>query len=351
MGNKIMRHFLSTLIIAATALGTSVFAQAAETPRQKLDEMAATLAANLARVCPQSAYGDAAAFKTCSTALSQATFLPLTDAILWGGDQASQPIKKRHLTHFNTAVFRSMYLPLMTFTGKWTLGHDDRENLDIVRVEAFFRNDLAAGEYPYPFWHSADKWNAYETMNQVNFYLNADGKIFVVTRGDAGSNAGKGTYTHVAHEPFQKGQWQWTDESGKPQPEVTLFSARYQTSNPHTQRLDQTYRAFASEMRAASCDGCHNPSNPAHSDALTLLQTPAHAAGEIDRVIKEVQEGTMPQDELGLRKDIDPTLRAAILRTAQAFRNELAFADDWEAQTRVSSPVAYSTERNEVRTR
>ena len=346
-----MRYLASTIAIAATALVTSFPAQAADPHRQKLEEMAATLAANLARVCPQTTYNDVAALKSCSTALSQATFLPFANDVLWGGDQASQPIKKRHLTHFNPNVLKEMYLPLMTFTGKWTVAHDDRENLDIIRVEAYFRNDLPAGDYPYPFWHSADKWNAYETMNQVNFYLNAEGKIFVGTRGAAGSNAAKGPYTHVAHEPFQKGQWQWTDQTGKSQPEVTLFSARYQSGNPHTERLDQNYRAFASEMRAASCDGCHNPSNPAHSDQLTLLQTPAHAAGEIDRVIKEVQEGTMPQDELGLRKEIDPALRSAILRTAVAFRNELVAANQWEALNPDAPAIAYSTDRNAGRTR
>ena len=346
-----MRRYVLSLFVAAAAISGGHSAEAAMS-RQALEEMATKLASNLARVCPQAPYGDVAALKSCSTALSQPAFLPLAHDVLWGGDQASLPIKKRHLTHFNPTVLTSMYLPLMTYTGKWTIGHDDRENLDIIRVEAFFRNDMPAGDYPYPFWHSSDKWNAYETMNQVNFYLNDKGEIFVGTRGDKGSNDAKGAYTHVAHEPFQKDHWQWTDESGKPQPEVTLFSARYQSANPHTQRLDQTYKAFASEMRQASCDGCHNPSNPAHSDALTLLQTPTHAAGEIDRVIKEVEDGTMPQDDLGMRKEIDPKLRAAILRTAQAFRNELVAADEWEANRPGTDAVAYSTDPTAgVRTR
>lgn len=345
-----MRHLAIKLIVAATVLVPSISAQAGLS-RPALEEMAAKLATDLARACPQVSYDDNAAFKACSTALSQATFLPFAPDVLWGGDQASQPIKKRHLTHFNPKVIQSLYLPLMTFTGKWTISHDDRENLDIIRVEAFFRNNLPAGQYPYPFWHSADKWNAYETMNQVNFYLNEKGEIFVGTRGDAGSNAAKGHYTHVAHDPFQQGRWQWTDESGKPQPEVTLFAARYQPGNPHTPRLDLTYRAFATEMRQASCDGCHNPSNPQHSDALTLLQTPAHAAGEIGRVIKEVESGAMPQDEFGLRKEIDPQLRASILRTAQAFQNELAAADAWEATRPAAEAVANSTDPSSIRTR
>ncbi len=245
-----------------------------------------------------------------------------------------------------------MYLPLMDFTGKWSIAHDDRENVDIIRVEAFFRNELPAGEYPYPFWHSADKWNAYETMNQVNFYLNDKGEIFVGTRGNAGSNDARGSYTHVAHETFVKDHWLWTDANGKPQPEVTLFSARYQAGNPHLSRLDETYRAFASEMREGSCTGCHTPANPADATTLTLLQTPAHAAAEIDRVIDQVEKGEMPQDDIGLRKEIDPNLRAAILKTAQAFRNELAAADEWEANARANAPaVATSGQRPATDTR
>jgi hypothetical protein len=345
-----MRRLAIKLLVAATVVVPAIPAQAALS-RPALEAMAAKLATELARVCPQSAYGDTAAFKACAAALNQATFLPLAHDVLWGGDQANLPIKKRHLTHFSPKVLQSMYLPLLTFTGKWSIGHDDRENLEIIRVEAFFRNDLPAGEYPYPFWHSADKWNAYETMNQVNFYLNEKGEIFVGTRGDKGANDAKGAYTHVAHQPFEKDHWQWTDENGKAQPEVALFSAHYQPANPHMTRLDQTYRAFATEMRQASCDGCHNPSNPQKVDALTLLQTPTHAAGEIGRVIKEVESGAMPQDDLGLRKELDPKLRTAILRTAQAFQNELAAADAWEAARPGADAVAYSTDPRTNRTR
>jgi hypothetical protein len=57
-----------------------------------------------------------------------------------------------------------------------------------------------------------------------------------------------------------------------------------------------------------------------------------HAAGEIDRVLKEVKDGEMPRDDLGLRKEIDPTLRAAILRTGTQFQQTLANADEWEAE-------------------
>jgi uncharacterized protein (DUF2126 family) len=95
--------------------------------------------------------------------------------------------------------------------------------------------------------------------------------------------------------------------------------------------LDRAYRTFATEARKGTCLDCHAPTNEANMEHLVLLQTPMHASGEIDRVLKEVKNGEMPQDDLGLRKEIDPELRAAILRTGLAFRDELAKADQWEA--------------------
>jgi len=39
----------------------------------------------------------------------------------------------------------------------------------------------------------------------------------------------------------------------------------------------------------------------------------------------------MPQDDIGLRKDVPAERRAAILDAALSFRDELAMADQWEA--------------------
>jgi len=44
----------------------------------------------------------------------------------------------------------------------------------------------------------------------------------------------------------------------------------------------------------------------------------------------------MPRDDVGLRKEIDPKLRADILRTAEEFRRALTEADQWEAKRRVT---------------
>jgi len=82
-----------------------------------------------------------------------------------------------------------MYLSLFTFTGRQWVNEDPREHIKVIHIEAYFRNAMPPGEYPYPFWHSADKWNAYETANELKFYLTPAGQVFVVTRSQGGSEA------------------------------------------------------------------------------------------------------------------------------------------------------------------
>ena len=235
-----------------------------------------------------------------------------------------------------------MYLSLFTFTGRQSVDKETREHIKVIHIEAYFRNAVPPGEYPYPFWHSADKWNAYETANELKFYLTPAGQVFVVTRSQGGSEAARGPYTHVTPPAFD-GHWQWTDSWGHLQPRVSLFSNKYSTANPFLPSLDNAYRNFATDARKATCLECHAPDNQAEMDHLVLLQTPMHASGEIDRVIKEVRNGEMPRDDVGLRKEIDPKLRADILRTAEEFRRALAEADQWEAKRRATEYASHLT--------
>lgn len=57
-------------------------------------------------------------------------------------------IKERHLTRFNATIFRDMCMPLLSFTGKYTLETDEREGLGVIRAEAYFRNALPPGRLP-----------------------------------------------------------------------------------------------------------------------------------------------------------------------------------------------------------
>jgi hypothetical protein len=331
MHKAIMKQFRTILTVAMLCLAATAIH--AKPPEASLESQAAAFAAGLAGACPVAAYDDEAAFQACTNALRKMT-LPLLPAIAWGGDQPDKQIKKKGLTHFNSQVFQTMYLPLFTFTGRWSLDEDKRSHSPIIRVEAYFRNGLPSGDFPYPFWHSSEKWHAYETANEIRFYLDPRGRIFIATRDAAGSEQGRGPYAPAMTPAFDKA-WQWQDANGNLQPHVSLFSARYSRANPYLPDLDKTYRSFALRIRDQSCLNCHTPANTAEQDRLVLLQTPLHAAGEIDNVIKAVKTGEMPQDDIGLRKDIPDKDRAAVLNAAVTFRDELALADKWEsAQSR-----------------
>jgi hypothetical protein len=293
------------------------------------ESRATALATSLAAACPATGYGDEAAFHACGQAL-QKLALPFAPSVAWGGDQPDKQIKRKGLTHFNSQVFQTMYLPLFVFTGNFSLTEDPRSHTPIVRIEAYFRNTLPSGDYPYPFWHSADKWNAYEIANEIRFYFDPDGRIFVATRGNGGDDARRGPYPHATTPAFD-GSWEWRDTDGMPQPHVSLFSARYSQGNPYLTGLDQTYRSFALRIRDESCLECHTPSNKAESARLVLLQTPLHAAGEIENVIQAVKNQEMPEDDIGLRKEIPAARREAVLKEAMAFRDALLQADKWEA--------------------
>ena len=311
-------------VLGVTMLVSSVAASAAPL---SLERRGADLAAKLSHACPQAPYGDASAYQACSTALRDLPLL-FSDALAWGGDQPDRQIKKKMLTHFNGQVFKMLYLSLFTFTGRWSLDQEPRSHTPIIRVEAYFRNALPAGDYPYPFWHSADKWHAYETANELRFYLDSEGRIFLVTRDAAGSEEHRGTFAHVTPPAFT--DWQWHDADGSLEPKATLLSGRYSGRNPLLPQLDSAYRDFALKMRDESCLECHTPSNKAEAERLVLLQTPLHAAAEIDEVIKAITAKEMPQDDIGLRKDIPPARRAAILNAAVEFRDRLRQADSWE---------------------
>ena len=67
---------------------------------------------------------------------------------------------------------------------------------------------------------------------------------------------------------------------------------------------------------------------------LVLMHTPAHAAGEIARMLKAVREDRMPLDESGIEQPLDPALKRALLDSGGEFEALVRAAKDWEAARR-----------------
>ena len=327
---------IAGLLLAA--LGATV--QAADNEpldlRPQIERFAADLAADLARLCPPAQPGDQAAFDRCRQGLFQDSMLrrDLAPRLLWGRvhKDAGTSLKETTLTQFAPDVLAGLYLPLFMFNGRHTIEYDAREGLFLVRMETAFRNRLAPGQFPYPFWHDDAKWNTYQKANSVLFWIDPKTiKVKIAQFTDRGA-----TPSVVSSGPVQQAKfddkWMWTDAAGRVQPQVTLFDGLFRAENPYLPKLDTAYKTFALRMRDAQCDSCHVPSNPDKMKRLVLLQTPAHAAGEIERLMKAVRDDKMPLDDMGIEQPLEPKLKSALLESGGAFETLVRAAKDWESK-------------------
>ncbi|OQW54367.1 MAG: hypothetical protein A4S14_15455 [Proteobacteria bacterium SG_bin9] len=273
------------------------------------------------------------AYTACRTALfSDASFHRLFAPVLrWGGDAAGKSISELSLTQFDPRIFAGLYLPLFKTTGRLIAEFDEVEKRTVLKLQVRFRNQLDIGQYPYPFWHSPAKWSAYEAANQLLFYVNDSGLIDVVLRSPQGTEKGLPAVKPVAPPAFD-GKWSWSNGEDQPQPATSWFGGLLRAENPHLDRVVETYRQFANSLRASDCTTCHVPSNPAFSKRLVLLQTPAHAAGEIRRVLAAVRDSKMPVDDLGEPRHLSDALKSVLLREGQSFSDTIDAALAWERQ-------------------
>jgi hypothetical protein len=205
--------------------------------------------------------------------------------------------------------------------------------LYLIRLRAGFRNLLPPGQFPYPFWHDEAKWGVYQAANSVLLWVNPKtAKIVIGQFTERGSDS-----PVVSTQPIWPkfdGNWMWMDKEGRIQPRVTLFDGLFRQDNPYLPKLDFTYRTLALRMRDAQCDKCHAPNNPLPMRRLVLMHTPAHAAGEITRLMTAVREDRMPRDDNGIEQPLEPALKRALLESGGAFEELVKAAKDWEAAHR-----------------
>ena len=333
-------------VAAAILAGTpGVRAQQPEVPvPPAIQAMAQTLAAELAARCPVVDAGDVAAFADCRAALygSQTLRANLPAVLLWGRQNPNPKVTLRqtNLTQFSPDTWTHLYAPLFMFNGRHKVEWVAEERKFVVRLEAAFRNRLPPGQFPYPFWHEEAKWSAYENANGWLLWVDpASTRIQAAQFTRRADNPMLQAVQSVKHE--FKGDWMWTDSAGRTQPAVTLFDGLYRPENPYLRALDRQYRDLALQLRESQCASCHVPNNPDKSSRLVLLSTPAHAAGEIDRLIKSVKEDRMPMDENRISYALTPENKQWLLESAEAFRTTVQAARSWEAQAaRTAQPVA-----------
>lgn len=332
-----MSFLKQIVVLAVTALSAgSVFAQAASPAGAdpKVEAVVRALAAQLSTDCPFADSGDQASFDRCRQRMFGDSTLrrTLSNFTLWG--RVSNPdatLKSTSLTQFAPDVLTGMYMPLFMFDGKYTLDYVPREKLWLARLNANFRNRLQPGQFPYPFWHVDDKWGTYENARSILFWIDPATTRISVAQFSRQGNGPERAASDRASIPAFDGKWMWTDKNGRAQPAVTLFDGLFHENNPYKAQLSDTYRDFALSLRDGQCLSCHSPDNANGSKRLVLLQSPAHAAAEIKRVLRDVERDGMPRNDFDVEKPLEPGMKKVFLEKGGAFARVVELAHQWES--------------------
>lgn len=328
-------------LAAALALAFATIAHAQAVP-PAVDQTARDIAGELAKQCPLAAASDQAAYTACRRGLFTSTTLRshLPPILLWGRESKvpGATLRQTNLTQFAPDVWTNMYVPLFMFNGRYAVEWVAEERLYRVRLEAAFRNRLAPGQFPYPFWHEPAKWATYENANSVALWIAPDTGLVRAAQFTDIAPTARLQRVEAVQRPPHDGQWLWTDEQGRTQPAVTLFDGVLRAENPFIRTMDRQYRDLALQMREGQCNQCHVPNNPEKMSRLVLLSTPAHAVGEIDRLIKAVREDRMPVDEFRDAQPLPAERKKWLLESAEAFADSWRQAQAWERDHAKEAP-------------
>ena len=265
------------------ALGFACASSAQSVPpaedTRRVEQLVATLAQEAATLCPLSDPGDQAALDRCRLAIFNDSYFKrsLARIVLWGRPSPvpQARLKDTTLTQFGGEVLSGLYLPLFMFNGRYRVEYDATEARYRVRLEAAFRNNLMPGQYPYPFWHDANKWNDYQRANGLTLWIDPYTSKVVVGQFSRQEGADPRLNTASRIPPAFDGKWMWLDDKGEPQPQPALFVGLFRADNPYLEQLQATYKDLALAMRKGTCNACHAPDNPEKMKRLVLFQTPA----------------------------------------------------------------------------
>jgi hypothetical protein len=320
------------------ALGFACASSAQSVPpaedTRRVEQLVATLAQEAATLCPLADPGDQAALDRCRLALFNDSYFKrsLARIVLWGRPSPVPQgrLKDTTLTQFGGEVLSGLYLPLFMFNGRYRVEYDATEARYRARLEAVFRNNLMPGQYPYPFWHDANKWNDYQRANGLTLWIDPYTSKVVVGQFSRQEGTDPRLNTASRIPPAFDGNWMWVDGNGEAQPKPALFIGLFRAENPYREELQTTYKDLALAMRKGTCNACHAPDNPEKMKRLVLFQTPAHAAAEIKRVMAAVRDNRTPLDDIGIEKELDAETKALLLRFGAAFESTVVAAYAWE---------------------
>lgn len=278
--------------------------------------IATEIAQGLALACPMSSTADEQARLNCAARLTEFDLFrdTLAEPLMWGGQKAGKGyrLSDSDTTRFNTLVWRRMYLSLFMFTGQFTI--EQVADITAIRLPVVFRNELEIGSFPYPFWHSKNKWDSYQFSPEIILVMQ-NGKI----TGGLRSEKREPERKYVDHS--WSGLWRW-NKDGNDMPYVVLYKYLFSPKNPHIETLDQAYRALSEKMRDQACFVCHSPDNVAKVSVLEFFNLPNQALYSRHNIVEHLEMNTMPpkKNDLGFAKGIaNEADRQELLTLARAF--------------------------------
>lgn len=312
----------SRALVLALSLGAcgGPSAPSAATPVAAPPSVEERIARGVAEASPPADPADAKARDAAAERLGHLAALldAAGDRILWGGfdpEKGYHP-KAQQLTEFSPVVWVKLYLSTFMFTGAHQVRREGE--LTVLELGARFRDGLDSGDYPYPFWHSAQKWQAYANTEALMLIFEHD-RLIAAYRKPSPVASNK-----TAAKKWD-GRWRWTDEAGVEQPRVALFSYLLSPDNPSRERLDGAYRSLEEAFRNNNCLKCHSPDNAAHASALLLLDYPNQALVARHSLVTTLRLDAMPPADPGAGTTAglhDAPARGELLALAEKFERE-----------------------------
>ncbi|HEX8108383.1 MAG TPA: hypothetical protein VF516_11680 [Kofleriaceae bacterium] len=297
-------------------------------------ELATSIAKGLVAACPAGADpADEVARNDCAGKLTNLAVLrdAMREPFIWGGQQPGKGYALETKTNkFNARVWRRMYLSTFMFGSNYSI--EQVADTTVLHVPISFRGAMSTGAYPYPFWHSEKKWNAYNFATTIHFIIQ-NGAVIGALR----STEQDTTRPKVAHS--WDGLWQWKQD-GVQMPYVSFYDYLLSKGNPHARELNDAYRALELRMRQNACQACHAPDDQGKSDQLEFFVYPNQALTGRHDLVAQLTDNMMPPEDNTLKLPAgiaDPAERAALLELARDFERAGDQALAWEGENKPES--------------
>jgi len=315
-----------------TLVALALIAACETKPADRDVAFATSIAKGLLDACPEGDNpGDETARNECAAKLTNFTALrnAMREPFIWGGQPAGGGYQlNKKLNKFNARVWRRMYLSTFMFGSDYTI--EQVGDTTVLHIPVRFRGAMSTGAYPYPFWHSEKKWDAYNYATTIHFVIQ-NGGIPGALRGTEQDKV----RPKVAHT--WDGLWRW-QRAGVAMPYVSIYDYLFSKDNPHTAQLNEAYRALEAGMRPHNCNACHAPDNQGESDKLEFFVYPNQALTGRHDIVAQVMDNTMPPEDNTLHLPagiVDDSERELLLKLARDFETAGDEALAWEGDKKV----------------